>query len=306
MGRGASDQRKYNVGVISEWHHRGTDYSVFLSLLRPGDLLEFEREGYQHWAVYIGDHALSEGSEEEDFVTVLPCIVHRANPTDNPDNMSSFFTSSRSLSKGAHGIGDVVVEPLQDVWRESGARINNSVDNTTQPFPGGQVVERALGVVHGEDRQAYTPYNVVTNNCEHFVNWCRHGWAVSFQVARNTEKLMKLGVVAGAAILSGPARPLAMFGAAVMAGFHMLTEVRRSDPFSSFADTGSTITDLSDLTGLDTTTVRELSDLTVPDTATVSTGPDTATVSNLLDLNSQPGERRAIVMSDGTDQEMVD
>ena len=31
-------------------------------------------------------------------------------------------------------------------------------------------------------RQAYTPYNVVTNNCEHFVNWCRHGWAVSFQV----------------------------------------------------------------------------------------------------------------------------
>ena len=23
MGRGGSDQRKYNVGVISEWHHRG-------------------------------------------------------------------------------------------------------------------------------------------------------------------------------------------------------------------------------------------------------------------------------------------
>ena len=24
---------------------------------RPGDLLEFQREAYQHWAVYIGDHA---------------------------------------------------------------------------------------------------------------------------------------------------------------------------------------------------------------------------------------------------------
>ena len=57
-------------------------------------------------------------------------------------------------------------------------------------------------------------------------------------------------------------------------------QVRRSDPSSR--DTGSTITDLSDLTGSDT-------------------------VSELLDLTSQPaGERRAIVMSEGTDQEMVD
>ena len=56
------------------------------------------------------------------------------------------------------------------------------------------------------------------------------------------------------------------------------------DPSSSSIDTGSTITDLSDLTGTDTTTVSEL-----------------------LDLTSQPaGERRAIVMSDGTEQEMVD
>ena len=45
------------------------------------------------------------------------------------------------------------------------------------------------------------------------------------QVARNTEKLLQLGVVAGAAILSGPARPLAVFGAALVAGYNMLTEV---------------------------------------------------------------------------------
>ena len=60
--------------------------------------------------------------------------------------------------------------------------------------------------------------------------------------------------------------------------------MRRLDPSSSSIDTGSTITDLSNLTGTDTTTVSEL-----------------------LDLTSQPaGERRAIVMSDGTEQEMVD
>ena len=129
-----------------------------------------------------GEHALAEGTEEEDFVTVLPCVVHRANPTDNPDNLGGMFGSSRSLAKGAYGIGDVVVEPLRGVWMDSGARINNSMDSGQEPFPGQQVVERALGVVHGEDRQAYTPYNVVTNNCEHFAHWCRHGWSISCQV----------------------------------------------------------------------------------------------------------------------------
>jgi hypothetical protein len=106
----------------------------------------------------------------------------RANPTDNPDNLSGFSASSRSLAKGAHGIGDVVLEPLQDVWRDDPARINNSMDNGTESLPGQRVVERALEVVHGEDRQAYTPYNVVTNNCEHFAHWCRNGWSISSQV----------------------------------------------------------------------------------------------------------------------------
>lgn len=30
------------------------DTAFFLSLLKPGDLVEFQRDGYQHWAVFIG------------------------------------------------------------------------------------------------------------------------------------------------------------------------------------------------------------------------------------------------------------
>jgi hypothetical protein len=41
----------------------------------------------------------------------------------------------RSLSKGAYGIGDVVLEPLRDVWGNSRVRINNSLDNKSRPFP---------------------------------------------------------------------------------------------------------------------------------------------------------------------------
>jgi hypothetical protein len=40
----------------------------------------------------------------------------------------------RSLSKGAYGIGDVVLEPLREVWRTSRLRINNSLDNKNRPY----------------------------------------------------------------------------------------------------------------------------------------------------------------------------
>jgi len=219
------DERKYNVGVISEWHRMGTDYNVFLMMVKPGDLIEFKRDGYCHWAVYIGEHALAEDTDGEGLIPVLPCIVHRANPTDNPDHMRGMFSASKSLRKGVYGIGDVVVEPLRDVWRESSARINNGMDTSIPPYPGQTVVERALCVVHGEDRQSYTPYNVVTNNCEHFASWCRSGWSVSGQVARRSEQLLKLGMVAGTAILP---RPLAIMGGLCLAGLQMLNEVRRS------------------------------------------------------------------------------
>ena len=42
--------------------------------------------------------------------------------------------------------------------QDSRARINNSMDNATEPFPGQTVVERALGVVHGEERQVVYVY----------------------------------------------------------------------------------------------------------------------------------------------------
>ena len=111
------------------------DYSVFLSQLKPGDLIEFKRDGYCHWSVYVGEHPLGEPSNRQEIIPLLPCIVHRANPTDNPEHTRGMFSASKSLRKGVYGIGDVVVEPLRDVWQRSEARINNSMDNSTTPYP---------------------------------------------------------------------------------------------------------------------------------------------------------------------------
>ena len=42
-----------NVGVVSRWHTRD-DEDAFIDGLRRGDLIEFDRGGYSHWAVYLG------------------------------------------------------------------------------------------------------------------------------------------------------------------------------------------------------------------------------------------------------------
>ena len=97
-----------------------------LSIIRPGDLVEFYRTGppsYCHWGVYVGLH---------EYGGVLrQCLVHRANPRDTSLGLSS----SNSLRKGELGIGNVVMEPLADVWSDSRARINNTMDNSLEPLP---------------------------------------------------------------------------------------------------------------------------------------------------------------------------
>lgn len=57
-------------------------------------------------------------------------------------------------------------------------------EHVWRPFDRDQACERAYSELGNED------YNVLWNNCEHFVNWCISGFSVSIQV------LAPLGVVA--------------------------------------------------------------------------------------------------------------
>ena len=107
-----------------------------MTLVKPGDLLEFQREAYCHWAVYIGDYALATPGDDDDDnqeYRIVPSVVHRANPADS-ENIQSMLSTSRSLSKGVHGIGAVVVEPLTEVWDKSRVRVNNGLDTSLQPY----------------------------------------------------------------------------------------------------------------------------------------------------------------------------
>merc|ERR1711976_375104 len=130
-------------------------------------------------------------------------------------------------------------ESLRDVWGFSKVRINNGLDTSVHPFSSQTVVQRALSVAHGESSLSYTAYNVVSNNCEHFASWCRCGWSISCQVARRGEQLVKLAMVAGAAVLP---RPISVLGGLCMAGLHMVGQMRRSttvaasNVFDTFSD----------------------------------------------------------------------
>jgi hypothetical protein len=73
---------------------------------------------------------------------------------------------------------DIIRRPVEEVTLASFAegRPVFVVQHAATPFSGQAVIGRARSRL-GEDR-----YRVLTNNCEHFVEWCLYGVSRSFQV----------------------------------------------------------------------------------------------------------------------------
>ena len=46
---------KFSVPVFKISSYVRSDYAAFLSLVRLGDRLEMKREGYCHWAIFVGE-----------------------------------------------------------------------------------------------------------------------------------------------------------------------------------------------------------------------------------------------------------
>ena len=75
---------------------------------------------------------------------------------------------------------DIIRKPVEEVTLEqfSGGRPIFVVQHGDLPFTVEQIIERARGRL-GESR-----YRLLTNNCEHFVEWCLYDVQRSFQVER--------------------------------------------------------------------------------------------------------------------------
>lgn len=91
------------------------------------------------------------------------------------DGISAPFTSAKSVfSRKAL----VRMQLLRDVVGNDTYRINNKYDGTYSPLPVEEVIQRSEMVIGQE-----VEYDILVNNCEHFVTLLRYGEGVSEQVS---------------------------------------------------------------------------------------------------------------------------
>ncbi|XP_065556474.1 phospholipase A and acyltransferase 3-like isoform X3 [Artemia franciscana] len=140
---------------------------MFTEMLHIGDLLEFERGHYRHWAVYIGN-----GSKYENEV------VHLC----NLGSTSRWFSGGSKFTEGQNNSGNPVqAGDLFDVWADSTCRINNSYDEKSHPFPCNEIFDRAIRFSIASEKE-FERYNILKMNCEHFAHFVRNHHAESQQV----------------------------------------------------------------------------------------------------------------------------
>ncbi|KAL7978217.1 hypothetical protein Chor_014756, partial [Crotalus horridus] len=117
--------------------------------LKPGDLIEIFRMGYQHWAVYVG---LGE-------VIHLTSSDKCAEARVEAGSMKSLWAKKAMVKR----------EPLSDAVGENEYRVSNKHDAIYDVRTPDQIVSMAKKL-EGQ----IVDYELITQNCEHFANSLRY------------------------------------------------------------------------------------------------------------------------------------
>ncbi|MBN3298567.1 HRSL1 enzyme, partial [Amia calva] len=117
---------------------------------QPGDLIEIFRPAYQHWALYLGDGYI---------INLTPIGKYYA------VSRSAFLALSATL--------------LKEVVGDDSYCVNNKYDDKYTPLPVCDIINRAQFLIGQE-----VSYDLLGNNCEHFVTLLRYGEGVSDQASR--------------------------------------------------------------------------------------------------------------------------
>ncbi|CDQ87571.1 unnamed protein product [Oncorhynchus mykiss] len=124
-----------------------------------GDMIEINRGTYNHWVVDIGN------GEIINVVTPDRIFKHRV-----------AFCSVSSYSGSVSCKGTITIETLKDVASRNTYKINNYLDNKYKPRPT-DVIMGEVDKMKGRTIK----YDVLGNNCEHFVTFLRYGQSESKQ-----------------------------------------------------------------------------------------------------------------------------
>ena len=136
------------------------DNETVQATLEEGDLVEFPRELFSHWGIYVG-----KGD-----------IVHFGGVDISSTAVDSSCCSAFTKCGTGRCKASVKKEKFMEVAGQSKAKKNNDKDKTTPPLS----IEEIRKNVSSKLRS--TSYNPLLNNCEHFATWCRYGIATSQQV----------------------------------------------------------------------------------------------------------------------------
>ncbi|XP_053566196.1 phospholipase A and acyltransferase 1 isoform X1 [Bombina bombina] len=144
--------------------------------LQPGDLIEIFRPAYQHWALYLGDGYV---------INVAPL----------EETTAASFSSAKSVfSRKAL----VKMQLLKDVVGNDTYKVNNKYDDKYSPLPAEEIIQRAEILIGQE-----VCYDILGNNCEHFVTLLRYGEGVSEQANKAISAIGFVTAAAGAFSLLG-------------------------------------------------------------------------------------------------------
>ncbi|CAB1323838.1 unnamed protein product [Coregonus sp. 'balchen'] len=122
-----------------------------------GDMIEINRGKYKHWALYIGNGE----------------VVQLVTP-DGPSTLA--FHSVSSSSGSLSGKGTVTIDTLKDVSAGDTYRINNYLDDKYKPRTT-EVIMEMVDKMRGRTIK----YELLGDNCEHFVTFLRYGESESKQ-----------------------------------------------------------------------------------------------------------------------------
>lgn len=173
--------------------------SLAADKVQLGDMIEFSRTGYSHWAIYVGLVIVS-------FLTIYvfffspfrdDFVIHRWGEGDGVGNSMGFWQNATTLLGREFDKATVMKTKITDVTKYGGTvRVNNSLDHKHtsvllmkgfsltifvfffRPLDIHIIVQRA------ENALGQIGYNVIKKNCEHFVTYCRYDQERSLQVQR--------------------------------------------------------------------------------------------------------------------------
>lgn len=156
--------------------------------IRPGDILGIKRPaGYEHYAVYIGeDRVIHFAADNSDFGKAY---VHEAPMDEFLNGQDRFFVLEFGSGKGRPNklwtsTTNGIISP------PSGLDLPDLTSYNFNVYSPEETIERAKSVIGANEHNFRTKYNLILNNCEHFVIWCKTGQKRSLQIEDFFEKLL--------------------------------------------------------------------------------------------------------------------